>query len=79
MTMNNMKNEIGFVDDAKRKHWEEMKPQMLLMVDGQVRVTQTLTACSRKYCGFRHITLLVMWQKANKAIAVWGYTAAFNP
>lgn len=53
-----MKNEIIFVDDAKGKHWDKMKPQMLLMVDGQVMVTWNLTACSREDCVFRHITLL---------------------
>lgn len=65
VTMNNKKNEIGFVGDAKGNHWEEMKLQMLLLVDGQLMVTRTLvtrtlTACSRKCCGFTHITLLVM-------------------
>lgn len=39
MAMRKMKNEIGFVDGAKDKRWEEMKPQMLLMVDGQAVVT----------------------------------------
>lgn len=58
MNTNKMKNEIIFVDDPKGKHWEEMKPQMLLMVDGKVVVTRNLTAFSRKYCDFRHITLL---------------------
>lgn len=34
-----MKNEITFVDDTKGKHWDEMKPEMMLMVDGQMMVT----------------------------------------
>lgn len=52
------KNEITFVDDAKGKHWGEMKPEMVMMVDGQGMVTWNLTACSRKSCVFRYITLL---------------------
>lgn len=58
MNTNKTKNEITFVDDTKGKHWEEMKPQMLLLVDGQVMGTQNVTACSRKNCDFRHIALL---------------------
>jgi len=48
VTMNKMKNETDFVDDAKDKRREEMKPQMLLVADGQAVVTRTLTACSRR-------------------------------
>lgn len=39
MTMSKTKTEIGFVDDAKGKCWEETKLQMLLVLDGQVTVT----------------------------------------
>lgn len=42
--MNKMKNKISFLDDTEDKHWEEMKPQMLKMVDGQAMVTRSLTA-----------------------------------
>lgn len=77
--MSETKNEIGLVDDAKNKHWEETKPQMLLMVDGQATVTRTLAARSGKYCGFRHIARLVIQQQADKATVFWGWTAAFNP
>lgn len=67
-----MKNEIIFVDGTKDKCWEEMKPRMLLMVDGQVMVTGSLTACRSGSCVFRHIMLLVMYQKAVKAVVFWG-------
>lgn len=39
MTTNKTKNEIGSVDDAGGRCWEETKPRMLLVVDGQVTVT----------------------------------------
>lgn len=79
MTMSKKKNEIGFVDDAEDKRWEEMKPRTLLVVDGWATVTRNLTARSGKYCGFRHIAWLVITAKGRKSNSVLGIDSSFEP